>query len=202
MEIATEYDWLKDRVSEGGHYSQFGEDGILDAIFERIGMNNRWCFECGAGGSPKGSNVWKRMLEGWTVLMVETDPHVLETLVKQVPSGFAPRTMNRNMEVSGDNSLDGLLAEFGAPLDIDFVVIDIDGQDALVFESMACYRPRVMIVEFGTWEGMPALGDGREHQADENVIDDVARDQGYTPVAKTQVNMIMVRDDLAGLVAS
>ena len=29
-------------------YSQHGEDGLIEAIFERIRTENQWAFECGA----------------------------------------------------------------------------------------------------------------------------------------------------------
>lgn len=52
------------------------------------------------------------------------------------------------VDFEGENSLDSILEEVGAPKDLDLISIDIDGADFFVWEGMQKYRPKVAIVEF------------------------------------------------------
>ena len=51
---------------ESNVHSQFGEDGLLAVLFERIGTENRWCFECGASDGLIYSNTKVLRDDGWS----------------------------------------------------------------------------------------------------------------------------------------
>ena len=70
--------WLEDRAYNV--YSQFGEDGILAAIFEKLGTRNKWVLECGASDGVFFSNSRKLIEEGWFGVLVEADPAQFEKL--------------------------------------------------------------------------------------------------------------------------
>ena len=48
---------------------------------------------------------------------------------------------------AGDDSLDTILKEAGAPQDVDLVSIDVDGNDYYMLESLQTFTPRVIIIE-------------------------------------------------------
>jgi hypothetical protein len=125
-------------------FSQFGEDGIIEAIFGAIGETTRWCCEFGAWDGLHLSNTRRLVDAGWHAVLIEADPHKFAELRQNNASN--PRvTPVRAMVDSEGNRLEGILAGAGAP-ELDLLVIDIDGPDYEIFESLEI-RPRVICVE-------------------------------------------------------
>lgn len=193
------HEWLVNRAAN--KYSQFGEDGIIAAIFERIGMANRWCFECGASDGVKLSNVRHLWEHGWECIQVECDREKFELLCLNSPGA-------RNMLAKvGDNewTLDTLLKVNEAPDDIDLVVLDIDGQEYWVLHDMERFTPRVLVVEYECPDRdspPPARGETACKQAGSSATIGLLERKGYTVVCQTSCNMIAVRADLAGRLES
>ncbi len=124
--------------------SQWGEDGIIESIFERIGTNNKWCCEFGAWDGKHLSNTWNLIHNrGWQGVLIEGEKSRASKL-SNIP-GVVP--MCAFVEVSGRDSLDILLSRTPIPYDFDLLSIDIDNDDYYVWEGLTKYRPRVVIIE-------------------------------------------------------
>ena len=186
--------WL---ANEGMNvYSQFGEDGVIDAIFSRIGVENSWCFECGAGDGIFFSNTRRLIEMGWTAVLVEAD-RVKYAALRENSAAFGDRVMSCCTRLE---QIDPLLASVGAPADIDLAVIDVDGQDCHLFNSMLRFHPRVVMIEFdpNAVRGfIPAIG--CPGQAGVEALHEIAYGRFYTPVARTWNNLIMVAQPLDDL---
>lgn len=183
--------WLRGR--EYDKYSQFGEDGLVAAILERIGEKNRWCFEVGAADGEFFSNTLRLREAGWSALLIESDPDQFAKLER-----FQSSQVRCVHQTIGPDSLDALLCGIGAPTDLDFGVIDIDGQDYWIFEGLRMYRPRVLMVEHANAKAEapppPKGGTGLE-QAGYEAIVQLGRDKGYRPLVSTQVNALFVANE-------
>ncbi len=199
-------DVLKTRVRNV--YSQFGEDGILGAIFEAIGMENQWCLEVGAGDGIIFSNTRRLVEQGWRAILIEKDQEAFQRLCGNTLQSSqmygACRCENFEIGIAAPNSLDAVLSKHGAPEDIDLVSIDVDGQDWHVCNAMLQYRPRVLLVEYAMEgnarlyrgpEFIPTIGG--EGQAGCKAVQRLLCGKGYIPVAVTPSNVIAVRGDLA-----
>jgi hypothetical protein len=57
----------------GNEYSQFGEDGLVEAVFELIGTTNKWCFEVGAADGVFYSNTKRLRDQGWSAVLIEKE---------------------------------------------------------------------------------------------------------------------------------
>lgn len=172
-------------------YSQFGEDGLVEAAFERIGERNKWCFEVGAHDGDYIANTRRLREMDWNCLLVESNADHFNKLIK-----LASGMVHCVHEHIGPDSLDRLLAECGAPPDLDFGCIDIDGQDYWVWDGLKKYAPRVMLVEFCQNEGddIPPFGDTSGRQATLEPIIKLGKAKGYTAIAKTYVNVVFIKD--------
>ena len=125
-------------------YSQVGEDGIIETIFRAIGETTRWCCEFGAWDGLHHSNTRRLVDAGWNAVLIEGDPDKFVELRQNNASN--PRVIPvRAMVDSERNRLESILADAGAP-ELDLLVIDIDGPDYEIFESLQI-RPRVICVE-------------------------------------------------------
>jgi hypothetical protein len=170
-------------------HSQFGENGLSRRALAQIGVRNRWCFEVGANDGVYFSNTkWLRD-DGWSALLIEAEADHFEKLKK-----FRSDRVRCRRERIGRTSLDMALAEHGAPRDLDFGCIDIDGQDYWVWEGMVEFKPRLMLVEFSPADDPPPKQDGAR-QAGKTAILALGDQKGYTILATTRVNALFARND-------
>lgn len=114
-------------------YSQHGEDAVLAALFEEIGVTNRCLVDIGAGDGYRFSNTRSFIEQGWTGLLLDRE---LET--EDV----------HKLHVTAENITE-ILEHYGVPHEFDLLSIDIDGIDWYVLRSLlhAQFRPRVFIAE-------------------------------------------------------
>jgi hypothetical protein len=187
-------DWLN---GQGRNVtSQFGEDGLIRAAFERIGITNKWCFEVGAADGIGLSNTKQWRDEGWNAVLIEADAKKFAQLEQH-------KTDREHVihEKIGSDSLDQLLGALAVPTDMDLGVIDIDGQDYWVWDGMKKYTPRVMLVEFspyGTGAADRLCERDGPGQTGLNPILALGESKGYMAVVKTFCNVLFVRKELLG----
>lgn len=170
--------------------SQFGEDGLLAATFEQISTRNQFCFEVGAGNGITLSNTKALRNAGWSALLIEADAALFARLAQ---TEATPRCICRQQRI-GASDLDAMLQECHAPPDLDLGIIDIDGQDWWVFEGLRCHRPRVLLVEYCPAGGPVPPLDG-PGQAGLAAILDLAAAKWYVPLARTNVNVLLVAEE-------
>lgn len=183
--------------------SQCGEDGILEAIFEVLGVSRGACVEFGAWDGKKHSNTWSLISRGWYGVLIEGNRDRYTDLVMNYPArgGIDLDCMNRVVGFDPPNTLDEILNETSIPLDFDLLSIDIDGNDYHVFAAMKMYRPKVVVIEFN-----PSIpNDFRFVQARDMrcnqgssllALTELARSKDYKLIATTAVNAIYVREEL------
>jgi len=129
--------------------SQFGEDGIIQNLLERLGITNKWCIELGALNGLHHSNT-RRLIaeEGWSGVLIEADPTYFEKLVdlyRDTPRVYPAREF---VSFEGGHRLDAILARTPIPKDPDLLSLDVDGNEYHLLDSLTDYRPRLVVVEF------------------------------------------------------
>jgi hypothetical protein len=182
-------------------FSQFGEDGLIAAAFEKIGTRNRWCFEVGAGDGISLSNTKVLRDAGWGAVLIEADAGEYARMQKQLwdptLSPVPPVRLHMLQARIGPQDLDLFLSRYGLPSDLDLGVIDVDGQDYHVFEGLKLFRPRVLLVEFNMQDAPvpPLNGDG---QAGLTAILALGKEKRYVALARTNVNVLFVAEEALG----
>jgi hypothetical protein len=183
-------------------HSQGGEDGILERIFELLGVSEGWCVEFGAWDGIHLSNT-RRLIEseGWHGVLIEADPAKFIEL--EANTAAFPGVVCRNAFVGFDppTDLDSILGETEIPEDFDLLSIDIDGNDYYVWESVTRYRPKVVVVEINpTIPNHVRFVQARDMSVQQGTsalsLVELGKTKGYELVATTQCNVIFVRDDL------
>ena len=131
-------------------YSQFGEDGLIKEILNRIEFKNldKWCVEFGARDGISDSNAHNLIKNyDYKAVLIEGDKKYFKKLCKNFISDKIIK-LNKFIDFYGDNSLDNVLKKTQIPKNFDFLSIDIDGCDYFIFESMDLYRPKIVCIEF------------------------------------------------------
>lgn len=129
--------------------SQYGEDGIIARLVELIQPKERFCVEFGAWDGKRYSNCHHLLATaGWQGVMIEGNPEKYGELVKTFAGNPGVRPLNRFVDFEGQNALDNILAECGAPADLGLLSIDVDGNDYHIWTSLKRYAPEIVIIEF------------------------------------------------------
>jgi len=128
--------------------SQWGEDGIIEEIFNRIGEGNKTCVEFGAWDGKYLSNCWNLWHNNrWKAILIEGEKDRVENLKKDLKNFPNVTPVLRFVTINGENSLDNILDEVNQKETIDLLSIDIDSDDYAIFESLK-RKPRVVIIEY------------------------------------------------------
>ncbi len=135
-------------------YSQNGEDGVIEWIFNRVAPTWQTCCEFGAWDGLHFSNTRLLVERGWSALLIEADEQKFARLEKNnagFPSVHAVRAL-----VTG-RSLTQLVRET-FPQGLDFLSVDVDGLDFEILRE-SDLRPKVICVEVNAGHDPKADGE-------------------------------------------
>ena len=127
--------------------SQFDEDGIIQEIFNRIGVGSKTFIEIGVGDGTENNTVYL-LANGWNGTWFEKDPARTEFIEKLFESAITPGTLNIVREFIDVQNADKLLSQCAGDKEIDLFSLDIDGNDYHVWKSIESVKPRVVCIEY------------------------------------------------------
>jgi hypothetical protein len=130
-------------------YSQFGEDGILDLLCDRLGLHKPRAVELGAGNFLECNTRFLAEYRGASVLAVDARPDLRST-VERLPVFWRSHLIVHPGWITPDTAprlLDQARAEFGG---IDIVSLDIDGNDYWVAQEFELHDVSVVTVEYNS----------------------------------------------------
>lgn len=180
-------------------FSQFGEDGVIEKISSCLGIADGTFFEFGIGYS--GHIPGDETLEGNFVLLRQKGWRGVFLDGRAYPRS----TGIRNEFITALN-INALYKKHGLPDDLDFMSIDVDGQEFWIWMALD-FKPKVMIVEYNG--GIPkdesrVIKFDLEHIWDQTVyhgsslkaLNKLAISKGYVLVWSNGVNAAFIRADL------
>jgi SAM-dependent methyltransferase len=166
VELSRELERLQDKTAQetpgnpAAHgfkvYSQADEDGILEAIFERLEIDRGSFVEIGCGTGLE-NNTHYLLLKGWRGVWVDGDPANIAAIRAALPPNERLRVVEAMVDRESAPSLvdqEALTALGG----LDLLSVDIDGNDLDVVVACAnAWRPRVVTVEYNAKFPPPAV---------------------------------------------
>jgi hypothetical protein len=126
-------------------YSQNGEDGIIEHIFDKISTTNKIAVEFGvcAGGSGLENNTRNLSEKGWKLFWFDC------LSLNNIPNNCH----FRQILLTPDNIVETFF-ENNIPIEFDLLSIDVDGNDYHLREALSIFKPRVCIMEYnGSFDG-------------------------------------------------
>ena len=129
-------------------HSQFGEDGILEAILSMLADTDRWCVEFGAWDGRLMSNTC-HLIESrsYRAILIEADERKFAELRANYSGNRNVRTVHALVDWK-DRKLDDILSSMDIPRDFDLLCIDVDGNDYHIWDATRLYRPKVVCIEY------------------------------------------------------
>ena len=187
-------------------FSQFGEDGIIERIFEILPpQKESWCVEFGAWDGKFLSNTYELIAnKNWKGVLIEGNYKKFPDLIKTYDHNKNAFLLNRLVSFEGQHTLDKILAETPIPVDFDLLSIDIDGNDYHVWDSLHQYQPKVVIIEFN-----PSIPSDLEFIQEKNFklnhgnslrsLVNLGTTKDYELIATTRCNAVFVKKEFFSL---
>ncbi len=185
-------------------YSQWGEDGIIEKIFNIIGTTSKIAIEFGANDGFYFSNtalLWST--QGWHGVLIEGNKNDFPTLVRNTQS-FNCLPISEYIGIEEHSNLEAILKKYNITDQIDLLSIDIDGNDYYIFDSLKTLHPRVIIVEHNAT--LPATLDlyqpydpastSQGFGCSVAALNRIAESKGYKLVCITDTNSFFVQKEL------
>jgi hypothetical protein len=139
-------------------YSQADEDGVIAAIFKRIGEGGRTVAELGCGNGLE-NNSHLLLLKGWRGVWIDGNPENIAHVASHIPLR-TPRLSVMEAFVTRENVADlvagGLRSTGGALDELDLLSIDLDGNDLqILLPLLEASDPRVVCIEYNAKFPLP-----------------------------------------------
>ena len=166
---------------------------------------NKWVCEFGAHEPEIISNTWQLIhKQGWHAVLIEGYADYYNKLKTYYEHNARVHCVNNMVSFEGEQKLDAILAQTPAPLDLDFMVIDIDGNDYHVWEAIEKYRARLVMIEFNA--SIPvdvSFKQPRDLSVNQGsslkAMVELAATKGYKLIAVTSWNAFFVQDQYYSL---
>ncbi len=130
---------------EAKHFSQHGEDGIIAEVFRRIGPTNKTFFEFGAGIQFENNSIYL-LLNGWNGFWIDGDKRYVEFNKKHFKKYADDGMLKLSDRFISSKNINDIAKELGVPKELDFLSIDIDGNDYYIWKTCEL-RPRLLCIE-------------------------------------------------------
>lgn len=190
------FNWYAKNVN-----SQHGEDGILSAIFDKIGTTSKYAVEFGGWDGIYLSNIRHLITDrGFSGLYIEGEEERAKNLLKNYESYPNVSCVAAYVGFRGEYTLDNILRKQNAPEQIDLISIDIDGYDYHVWDALRQYKPRVIVIEYNpSIQNDMIVINPREESifcgSSAAALVELGRKKGYSLAVVTKTNLIFVTDE-------
>tara|TARA_B100000959_G_scaffold193192_1_gene202009 strand:+ start:2022 stop:2912 length:891 start_codon:yes stop_codon:yes gene_type:complete len=197
---------------ESSIFSQNGEDGIIRYIFSVIGFESRYFVEFGFGAHQ--CNSLRLMLhESFKGLLMDGSEEQCRIFNLSCKKMQLNNVLAVNAFIDTTN-LQKLIAQNNVPDEIDFLSIDVDGNDYWLWEILDCVSPRVVCIEYNSgigsdyswstpysadFERFAAHPSGFFAGASLKALESLGQRKGYRLVAcdSTGTNAFFIRKDIS-----
>jgi len=115
-------------------YSQNGEDGIIEFIFDIVDTSNKFFVEIGVEDGQQ-CNTRNLLTKGWEGIMIDANSTNTPTIKKEF--------------VTAEN-VNELFEKYSVPNPFDLLSIDVDYNTYWVWKAITKYLPRVAVIEYNS----------------------------------------------------
>jgi hypothetical protein len=201
------------RQAEFSVFSQFGEDGIIQFLVQRVPIERELFVEFGVEDYQESNTRFLLVHDNWRGLIIDGAP-AHEGFLRDTGLAWRHHIDAITAFIDRDN-IDGLIGGAGIEGDIGLLSIDVDGNDYWILEKIAAVSPRILVAEYNSTFGPeaavtvpydPGFVRGDKHPswlywgASLAALQRAADRKGYALVAGNRAgnNVFFVRRDVLG----
>ena len=127
-------------------FTQNGEDGIVEEIFTRIGTTNKFFVEFGVHGVKNNSTFL--LIKEWKGVWIGGSSAAEQNIKIKFKQHIKSKQLNfRKAWITKDN-IEELFSQLNIPSELDYLSIDLDGNDYWIWEAIKSYSPRAISIEY------------------------------------------------------
>ena len=194
-------------------FSQWGEDGIIQHLINRVPIERRIFVEFGVENYVESNTRFLLTNNQWAGLVIDGSAENID-YIRRDQIYWATNLKAEHSFITKEN-INELLTRNGISGDIGLLSVDIDGNDYWVWQAIDVISPRIVICEYSSQFGSvaevttpydPSFVRGSAHYshvyygASISALCSLAASKGYSLVAANAVgnNVFFVRNDLLG----
>jgi hypothetical protein len=189
-------------------FSQNGEDGIIQEIFNRIGISNKYFVEFGVTDGLESNSLFL-LYKQWQGLWLEGSAEDTKKINQTFSDFIRDKKITVKNEFITAENIESLFKSANVPVELDLLSIDIDYNTYYVWEAITNYKPRVVVIEYNSnfppdalfvvrynakrmWDGTSYFG------ASLLALEQLGKTKGYNLVGCnfTGTNAFFIREDL------
>ena len=191
-------------------YSQTDEDGVIAEIFSRIGISSHTFIEIGVEAGVECNSLWL-LMQGWRGAWIEADEGCVYGIRASHHHWMETGRLRLLHRMATAENINEMIAEARLPAEIDFLSIDIDGNDYWVWKALNALNPRVVCIEYNAswppparlvvaYDAEAAWSRTNHFGASLSALASLGEAKGYRLVGCTLAgtNAFFVRGDLCG----
>ena len=194
-------------------FSQWGEDGIIQHLVNRVHIERQIFVEFGVENYVESNTRFLLTNNKWSGLVIDGSAENIN-YIRHDPIYWASNLKADASFITKEN-INDLLVRNGISGDIGLLSVDIDGNDYWVWEAINCISPRIVVCEYSSQFGSvaevttpydPAFVRDSAHfskvyyGASISALTSLAASKGYSLVVSNSAgnNIFFVRNDLVG----
>ncbi len=132
-------------------FSQWGEDGIIQYIINKIPIENNCFIEFGVQNYKEANTRFLLMNNNWRGLIIDCNKDGIEYVKKDdIYWKYDLTAINAFIT---KNNINQLFTENGFSGDIGLLSIDVDGNDYWIWQAIEVVNPRIVICEYNSLFG-------------------------------------------------
>ena len=135
-------------------FSQFGEDGIIQFLVQRVPVEDNVFVEFGVDDYRESNTRFLLVHDNWRGLVIDAGTEHRKFL-RGTGLAWRHRVDAQRAWVDRDN-INGLLQGAGVAGDIGLLSVDLDGNDYWVLEAIDAVSPRILVLEYNSVFGPEA----------------------------------------------
>lgn len=129
-------------------FSQFGDDGIIQYLINKIDIKNKIFIEFGVEDYTESNTRFLLINDNWTGLVMDGSENNL-TRIKNDDLYWRHDLIAKSVFITAEN-INQLIKEEGIFGDIGLLHIDIDGNDYWIWKALEVVEPVIMILEYNS----------------------------------------------------
>jgi hypothetical protein len=135
-------------------FSQFGEDGIIQFLVQRVPIERDVFVEFGVGDYRESNTRFLLLHDNWRGLIMDS-ADTMHGFLRSTGLAWQYEIDAKTAFIDRDN-INDLIGSAGIKGDIGLLSIDLDGNDYWVLEAIDVVRPRIIVAEYNSVFGADA----------------------------------------------
>lgn len=133
-------------------FSQWGDDGIIQYIIQKVGLDDGYFIEFGVENYRESNTRFLMMNNNWSGLVMDGSQQHIHTIVNS--EYYWKYDLNAKCQFITAENINEIIESSIENRNVDLLHIDIDGNDYWIWKAIKVIKPIIVIVEYNSVFGI------------------------------------------------